>query len=252
MRTEIISPIPSTQSYTDSLMQENREHIPAVQTSSTVRKKRRWPVYVAIGVTSAAVAGSALLPKNGETEQYDGIHKADKSVQPSPARPNVPDASKIAEKYIPPQYLQIYQDTMKKYPTIPWPTLAGIGKIESEHGQSGAKGVKSGVNWLGCCAGPMQFYINRKMARGTTTWDLWGKDYNKDGKKNVYDPEDAIPSAAAYLKGLKYDSQKKAKSICNTKKYPLGTTAEKNALWGYNRSCQYGQNVLKWAAEYKG
>ena len=38
---------------------------------------------------------------------------------------------------------------------IPWPVLAAIGKVESDHGRVRLPGVRSGSNWAGAC-GPMQ------------------------------------------------------------------------------------------------
>ena len=38
---------------------------------------------------------------------------------------------------------------------IPWSVLAGIGKVESDHGRARLPGVRSGSNWAGAC-GPMQ------------------------------------------------------------------------------------------------
>ena len=41
-------------------------------------------------------------------------------------------------------------------PGLPWGVLAGIGEVESDHGQSTAPGVHSGANFAGA-EGPMQF-----------------------------------------------------------------------------------------------
>ena len=71
--------------------------------------------------------------------------------------------------------------------------MAGIGAIESDHGRSTAPGVHSGVNALGCCAGPMQFNV----ANGPpSTWQSYAVDGDRDGEKDPYDPADAIASAA--------------------------------------------------------
>jgi len=114
---------------------------------------------------------------------------------------------------IPPEYLRIYQQAAKWCPPaigknckpLDWALLAGIGSVETDHGRSKLNGVKSGFNdqagaeGAGCCAGPMQFYANHAMAN-PTTWDAYGVDGNHDGKKDVYDPADAIPAAAWYLR----------------------------------------------------
>ncbi|HET7516272.1 MAG TPA: hypothetical protein VFN05_00990, partial [Actinomycetes bacterium] len=63
-------------------------------------------------------------------------------------------ASDAALTDIPPAYLAEYVTAARTCPALTWQVLAGIGKIESDHGRSSAPGVKSGVNRFGCCAGP--------------------------------------------------------------------------------------------------
>ncbi len=66
--------------------------------------------------------------------------------QPSPSRAAVAD--------IPAGYLRLYRAAGARY-RIPWPVLAAIGKVESDHGRARLPGVRSGSNWAGAC-GPMQ------------------------------------------------------------------------------------------------
>jgi hypothetical protein len=124
---------------------------------------------------------------------------------------------------IPPAYVALYRRA--GYDTgIRWAVLAAIGKIESDHGRSNSPGVKSGVNFLGCCAGPMQFNI----ANGPpSTWDTYGHG------GNVYDPADAIPAAARMLKadGAPHDYER--------------------AIRAYNNSAAYVAQVLAKADEYE-
>src|SRR3954464_9437616 len=103
--------------------------------------------------------------------------------------------SSEATAQIPQAYLQLYQHAGERYGIDPW-ILAAIGKIETDHGRSTAPGVRAGVNTYGCCAGPMQFSITPS----PSTWDAYGVDGNHDGTKSPYDPEDAIPAAARYLR----------------------------------------------------
>jgi hypothetical protein len=86
---------------------------------------------------------------------------------------------------IPPVYLQLYVAAAQKE-GLDWAILAAIGSIETDHGRSKSQGVHSGVNANGCCAGPMQFSLE--------TW----KSYGNGG--DIYDPVDAIPAAARYLR----------------------------------------------------
>jgi cell wall-associated NlpC family hydrolase len=91
---------------------------------------------------------------------------------------------------IPADYLAWYQQAGARY-GVPWPVLAAIGKTESDHGRGKGSGIRSGANGVGAM-GPMQFL--------SPTWTAYRVDGNGDGKTNVYDPADAIFSAAHLLK----------------------------------------------------
>jgi hypothetical protein len=115
-------------------------------------------------------------------------------IRPGTCRGATGDASPTdqAEHTIPARYLTLYRETGAAY-GVPWPVLAGIGAKETDHGRSSAPGVRAGVNSYGCCAGPMQFNLTDGPP---STWERYGVDGDHDGDKEVYDPEDAIPSAA--------------------------------------------------------
>jgi Transglycosylase SLT domain len=115
-----------------------------------------------------------------------------------------------------------------QYGIDPW-VLAGIGFVESDHGRSTAPGVRLGVNSYGCCAGPMQFSV----VGSPSTSDRYGVDGNGDGRRNVYDPADAIPAAARYL-------------------VASGAPGDyRRALFAYNHAGWYVDEVLAKAAEYR-
>ena len=107
-------------------------------------------------------------------------------------------ASARADQEISARYLELYRSAARDY-GVPWAVLAGIGAIETDHGRSDAPGVRSGVNRHGCCAGPMQFNLTDGPP---STWERYAVDGNHDGCADVYDPADAIPSAAHYLHAL--------------------------------------------------
>lgn len=125
---------------------------------------------------------------------------------------------------IPSNYLQLYKKAGQQY-GLPWNLLAGIGKVETDHGQSNAQGVHSGENYAGA-GGPMQFLAG--------TWKSFGVDGNGDGKKDRYDPADAIPGAANYLK------------------HSGAPARTRTAIFAYNHSVQYVNLVLSWAKRYSG
>lgn len=131
--------------------------------------------------------------------------------------------SAFALKDIPPAYLRIYQQAGADH-GIDWTYLAAIGSIETNHGRSRAPGVRSGVNSYGCCAGPMQFMIT---GPNGGTWGAYGKG-------SVYDPRNAIPAAAKYLKasGAPDDMDK--------------------AIFAYNHAGWYVDKVKALAERYRG
>jgi len=153
------------------------------------------------------------------------------TAQPAPAP--------LALAAIPARYLALYQQAGQEY-GIAWEILAGIGTVESDNGQSDAPGAHSGANSAGA-AGPMQFGIGGAAGNtwgGTPVHPAseqtggYGIDGDHDGVVDVYDPGDAIPSAARYLvlHGAPGDMQA--------------------ALLAYNHSEAYVTLVLAWAARY--
>ncbi|ACY96688.1 MULTISPECIES: NlpC/P60 family protein [Thermomonospora] len=127
-------------------------------------------------------------------------------------------------KAIPADYLKLYKKAGKDY-GLPWNVLAGIGKVETDHGRSTLPGVSSGENYAGA-GGPMQFL--------ESTFKAFAVDGNKDGKKSRYDPADAIPSAARYLK------------------HNGAPERMRTALYMYNHSWDYVDLVLSWSKRYGG
>src|SRR3954468_5433937 len=135
-----------------------------------------------------------------------------------------------AERGVPANYLSLYRHA-GGVSGVPWSVLAAIGSIESDHGRSRAPGVHAGVNGHGCCAGPMQFNLRDGPP---STWQRYRVDGNHDGATDVYDPEDAIPSAAHYLHAL------------------LARTGGnlRAAILAYNHSPAYVSDVLARARAY--
>jgi membrane-bound lytic murein transglycosylase B len=101
--------------------------------------------------------------------------------QPAPSQAAVAD--------IPASYLRLYRTAGARY-RIPWPVLAAIGKVESDHGRSPLPGVGSGSNWAGAC-GPMQI--------GCVPGSKAGNAWARYGRGRPHDPANAIPAAARYL-----------------------------------------------------
>jgi transglycosylase-like protein with SLT domain len=117
---------------------------------------------------------------------------------------------------IPPFLLPIYQSCGTEY-GIPWQVLASINKIET------AFGTNLNVSSAGA-EGWMQFI--------PSTWAAYGVDANNDGKKDPYNPVDAICAAARYLRAAGGD-----KDI-------------RQAIFSYNHADWYVDEVLLGANQY--
>ena len=150
-------------------------------------------------------------------------------------------ASAFALSDIPPDYLGLYITAAKRCPALTWQLLAGIGKVETDHGRTPAPGVHTGVNSYGCCSGPMQFNIRNGPP---STWDTYG-----DGNPtHVYQPQYAIPAAANKLctDGLQHPTTIRT-DPCPT---VTGTPAQHQAVLAYNHACWYVHQVLTLATRY--
>jgi hypothetical protein len=155
-----------------------------------------------------------------------------------PGRAGPAGASPLALADIPRRYLALYAKAAAACPRLTWQLLAGIGKVESDHGRSSAPGVRSGVNRAGCCAGPMQFNLRDGPP---STWDSFGRG------GNPYDPADAIPAAARKLCAGGLAGPEPRVDPCPQ---VLGGAALHLAVKRYNNACWYVHEVVTVAARY--
>jgi membrane-bound lytic murein transglycosylase B len=140
---------------------------------------------------------------------------------PKPAA-GQPRPSRAATADIPAGYLRLYRTAGARY-RIPWPVLAAVGKVESDHGRSPLPGVRSGSNWAGAC-GPMQI--------GCVPHSKAGDAWARYGHGSPHDPAQAIPAAARYL-------------VDHGARYHLD-----RALYAYNPSWAYVARVKQAARRY--
>jgi hypothetical protein len=117
---------------------------------------------------------------------------------------------------IPPFLLPIYQACGTEY-GIPWEVLASINKIETAFGTNLNVSSAGAVGW-------MQFL--------PSSWEQFGLDANGDGRKDPYNPVDAICAAAHYLK------------------LAGGNKDLYQAIFAYNHADWYVQEVLLYARAY--
>ena len=112
---------------------------------------------------------------------------------------------------IPPFLLPIYQAAGIQY-GVRWEVLAAINEIETDYGRNLNVSSAGALGW-------MQFM--------PATWQPYGVDANQDGKRDPFNPVDAIFAAARYLKaaGAEQDLRK--------------------AVWAYNHADWYVNDVLE-------
>ncbi|MEC0413620.1 peptidoglycan DD-metalloendopeptidase family protein [Bacillus subtilis] len=155
--------------------------------------------------------------------------------------------SEIGEKEIPAEYIPIYQAAAKKY-GVPWNLLAAHHRVETRFSTIkkmvspvGAVGhmqfmVLTWIGWgyggdrLGNANIPKEILTDPKMIK---KYGGYGVDANGDGKADPWNLEDAVFSAANYL-------AKNGAAEGNLRK----------AVYAYNHSEQYVQEVLKFAKMY--
>ncbi len=191
-------------------------------------RSRAGRLLVLVGVLVMLLAINAEAFQSAYQERLadfarHGAHKPHGPRRPAP--PPTPPQSRVGIADIPSSYLALYRASARSCPGLSWDVLAGIGKVESDHGRSSAPGVHSGVNAFGCCAGPMQFNIRNGPP---STW-------NRYGRGNVYDPRDAIPAAARLL-------------CANGAR---GGRDVRGAIHAYNHAWWYVDQVLALAGSYQ-
>ena len=143
------------------------------------------------------------------------------------AAPAPPAATAAAAGDIPAGYLPLYAAAAGRCPGLPWTVLAGVGKVESDHGRDPGPSPAGAL-------GPMQFE--------PATWAAYRTDGDGNGRADVTDPADAIPAAADYLCALGAARDVRGALVA----YNCGTTGPACQT----ASAGYAAAVLGWAARY--
>lgn len=165
----------------------------------------------------APVLAAGLATATAAFASLAGIDKATATLSQPPSADAMAD--------IPAELLATYQEAATSCPGMAWQILAAVGKVETDHGRSTLPGVRSGANSAGAM-GPMQFL--------GPTWQAYGVDGDKDGRKEVFNPTDAIWGAANYL----------------CKNGAGQPNRLRDAIWRYNHSQTYVTTVLDHARRY--
>jgi hypothetical protein len=130
-----------------------------------------------------------------------------------------------ARAEIPPAYLRLYLLAARRY-GLDWTILAGIGKVECDHGRDPDPACtrEGAVNAAGA-GGPAQFLAS--------TWREYG--VSADGRvPDRWNPADAILAMANYLRAS-------------------GAPGNyRQAIYAYNHAWWYVAEVERWAAVYRG
>jgi hypothetical protein len=135
----------------------------------------------------------------------------------------VPSAEARAD--IPALYLALYRQAGSRF-GIDWTVLAGIGRVECDHGRDPAPSctVEGQLNYAGA-GGPAQFLVS--------TWRRYGISATGQDPPDMWRPSDAIMSMASYLRAA-------------------GAPEDYNqAIYAYNHSWSYVAEVLSWARRYR-
>ncbi len=161
--------------------------------------------FLLVAVIAALGGASAGVPDGEPGSQSDAV-------------------SALARREIPPLYLRLYQQAAQRY-GLDWAILAGIGKVECDHGRDPDPACTrdGAVNSAGA-GGPMQFIAS--------TWARYGVAA-QGGEPDRWDPADAIFTAARYLRAS-------------------GAPGDySRALFAYNHADWYVAEVESWAAKYR-
>jgi hypothetical protein len=181
----------------------------------------RWPLRLAVLVVGGGALIFTLLIVT-TLMTMGGVGGAEAAVGGEEAV----GVSALAMKEIPPEYLRLYEAAAKRY-GLDWAILAGIGKVECDHGRDPDPScTKEGAENYAGAGGPMQFEAK--------TWAEYGVDaQGQSGSPDRWNPADAIFSAANYL-------------------HASGAPGDyKKAIFAYNKETPYVEEVESWAAKYR-
>ncbi len=166
-----------------------------------------------VGTVSPDRAARSDRPTRTRLRNAEGVPTAANPTMslalPGPVPVGVPNF--FIEKFrIPPFLLPIYQAAGIEY-GIRWEVLAAINEIETDYGRNLNISSAGALGW-------MQFM--------PATWKQYGTDANRDGRRDPFNPVDAIFAAARYLRAAGADDDLR------------------RAIFAYNHADWYVESVL--------
>jgi hypothetical protein len=183
----------------------------------------RLPLAIGTLVAGVAVLGALFLGM--ALMMLVGVHGSGSPAAGAPERGAATDVpSALAKREIPSEYLSDYEQAGQRY-GLDWAILAGIGKVECDHGRDPDPSCarEGEVNSAGA-GGPMQFLAS--------TWAEYGVA-PAGGTPDRWNPKDAIFGAANYL-------------------HASGAPGDyRKAIYAYNHAEWYVDEVESWAAKYR-
>jgi hypothetical protein len=185
------------------------------------------PAFKVVGAGIAVVVGIGGLIVLMGLMLILGINGVSASTESGDESGSEEAPSALAMREIPPEYLRLYEAAGARY-GIDWAILAGIGKVECDHGRDPDPSCTHGgaVNSAGA-GGPMQFIAS--------TWATYGvMAEGQSGPPDRWNPADAIYGAANYLRASGAPGNYRA------------------AIYAYNHAWWYVDEVESWAAKYRG
>ncbi len=211
-----ITPSTSTQTPAAPVAPQAGEQldVPAVTATKKKSKSKAGATTDTLGrLTDATKKPERARPHATELRHANGIPTLTNPTMslslPGPVPIGVPNF--FIDKFrIPPFLLSIYQAAGIQY-GVRWEVLAAINEIETDYGRNLNVSSAGAMGW-------MQFI--------PSSWKLYGVDANNDGRKDPYNPVDAIFAAARYLKAAGAD------------------TDLAKAIFSYNHADWYVQSVL--------
>jgi hypothetical protein len=198
--------------------------------------REHWPIALAVGLGGLLLVLLALVlaPRGGSSAGAVVVAAVPPAqvvpaTVPTPAAPDAPAAAPAPAARTEPRaearfaandrshvratwvarFYGAYETAARTF-GVPWVLLASIHKQETAFSTS--RGIYSGLNFAGCCAGPMQFNVTNGRSDGTgSTWDLVKAASSRAPRPagiparataahpSVYDDYDAMMAAGALL-----------------------------------------------------